>query len=40
MPFSTLGDPSLSKTPFNGTECATPEEISYFTQIVPELKNI
>ncbi len=25
--------------PFDGTECATSEEITYFTQTVPKLKN-
>jgi hypothetical protein len=31
---------ALINNPFKETECATPKEINYFTNTVPELKNI
>ena len=40
MPFSNQEDPSLSENPFNGTECATLEENSFFIHKVPELEKV
>ena len=31
---------ALINNPFKETECATPKEINYFNNTVPELKNI
>ena len=35
MPVLTPGEPTDNENPFDGTECATLEEINYFIQTVP-----